>query len=248
MPLTFGTGIHTDAKHAGTAKRGGAGGVAPLDSEKILIPAFLPPCFEGFSYCSCDSNNEWAHYAAAPCTYADSGAAPYSITLSTETAGVGQARSRTRGVWKYDVMLLEFGATIERIQNGADGIRETAIGFIQNGAMPLAGNFAVFRQISDNTWHCRTSNGTSISDSDVATLLGRELQADDMVTVRIGYTDRGGTRYAAYYVNGELLVTHTLYVPDSGCYAGLWVYAGDALITVARQIEYRAYHLLNMQK
>lgn len=242
MPVGVGTTVHDDIKHTGSSKRGGSAGVAALDAEKVLIASQLPPCYEGFSHLSCDSNNEFAHYATGTPTYADSGSAPYSMNLKTNIGGTGQARSRTRGIWQFDVFFLEFGCHITRIQNGTGGIKETAIGFIQNGSVPLAGNYAVFRQESDNTWHCKTSDGVGASDSDVVTLLGRELAADDMVTVRVGYDVRGGTRYAAYYVNGELIVTHTLYVPDSGCYAGLWVYAGDALITVSHEIEYESYH------
>jgi len=206
-------------------------GVAGISACKTLLNEHRPVCtyqMDLYGKALFDTQNTDIWYPIAgggSITYATRNLTIQS-TVNTECATrciVNQT------AYKMTSNFLEATTKIANPSNGTGGIRNTVFGFASAfSSIPIVER-AIFYKGSDNLSYIGYRGG----DVRLSTLpIGRELQAGDVLTVRLDRVEgEANINIARFYINGQKQY-ETLNVPQADCYCGIGVFTDSAHTTV----------------
>ena len=208
-------------------------GTAGLYACKTILNEHRPVCTKEYHLTGkyldgADNPDVWFPIAAG------TGSIVYATRYLTITSSTGDV-SANRAVidqTKFPIAgnFAEVTCKIGTVVAGANGTRNTSIGF-QDAFSSLAVNRAVF-YYNGNThkWYIASLDPSVAVDT---LPLGRDLQAGDIVTVRLDRVE-GSTNIdiVRFYVNGQKQYESSSGLPLVDMYAGIGVY-NDASVTTA---------------
>mgnify|MGYP000954738531 CR=1 FL=1 len=233
---------HNDTYHTGTSKRATAGGVAGVDSSNILLTPHSSVCLqeihlngkqlytEGFI-----DNDVWEILASAPTS---SSYASRTLTLKSGTGAITAARSVMPFTHAMTNHFLEITFGYAGYVNGDGGTRNTFLGFAQSlAAFPTTQAIGFTRDNTNDVCNIVFGN-TSLQTVALTTLpIARNLQATDIITIRLETSEAGSAiNTAKFFINGVLQYT-TAAVPTTTVYAGCGVYNGDVDVTTECELS-----------
>jgi hypothetical protein len=156
------------------------------------------------------------------------GSDTYDLTTPKWTissgAGAGDARLSTKKTYTLSNKPIIVNIIIQDITTGTGSQRETHLGLNADFTI-FSANKAAFCQMNDNSWHARTMNGTTATDTALTSPV-----AGDLLTIV------ATSSQVDYYVNGVWLVSHTTNIPETAMYVGAGVIGSAGTVTVARSI------------
>lgn len=214
---------HTDSSHTGTAKRNYAGGVAGVDAGKALIYEHLPACMKEYHLTGkyldgTDNPDVWFPISAG------TGSVVYAsrfLTLTSSSADTSANRAVIDQT-KFPIAgkFIEVTARLGAMVDGAGGARRCVVGF-QSGFNEYKGTARATFYSYNGIWRV----GYPAQEVLLTALpLGRNLQAGDIITVRLDRQEGSSViDIARYYVNGEKQYETTT-IPTEDVYAGIGVF------------------------
>lgn len=225
---------HGDSSHAGNAKRNNPDGVAGLYSCKTILNEHRPVCTKEYHLTGkyldgTDNPDVWFPIAGG------NGSVAYAtrfLTVTGATAAVAANRAVIDQV-QFPIYgnFEEVTCRIGTVVAGAGGVRNLAVGFQSAFSAFQAANRCTF-YFDGTNWYVGYNGGQQA----VASLpLGRNLQAGDIVTVRLDREEGwSNINIVRFYVNGQKQY-ETASIPTVNMYAGIGVFS-DATVTTAMSI------------
>jgi hypothetical protein len=233
---------HNDTFHTGTSKRATAGGVAGVNSSNVILSQHMPGCLQEIyingkqlSTTGYIDNDIWEILASSPTSAAY---ATRTLTLKSGTGAITAARAVMPYTHAITDHFLEIIVGYAGYTNGEGGTRNTFIGFAQSlAALPTAQAVGFTRDNTNDVSYIMYGS-TSVSTVALSTLpLGRNLQATDVITIRLETSEAGSAiNTAKFFVNGILQYTTTS-IPTVSVYAGCGVYNGDTDVTTQAELS-----------
>lgn len=242
---------HNDTFHTGTAKRATASGVAGVNSSNIILPNHTSECLqeihiygkqlftEGFI-----DNDIWEILASSP---SSSAYASRVLTLKSGTGAITACRAVMPFTHAITDHFLEVTFSYAGYVNGVGGTRNTFLGFAQSLATFPTAQAIGFTRDNTNDICYVTFGNTTLSTVALTTLpIARNLQATDVITVRLETSEAGSAiNTAKFFVNGVLQYT-TSAIPTTSIYAGCGVYNGDADVSTQAELAINYFSFKRM--
>jgi hypothetical protein len=234
--MSYFTGVLglTSAQVTALINRGGADGVAGLYACKTILNEHRPVCTKEYHLTGkyldgTDNPDVWFPIAAG------TGTVVYDtryLTITSSTGGAAANRAVIdKTVFPITGNFEEVTCKIGTVAAGEGGTRRIAIGFQSAFSGFQTVNRAAFYWENGN-WYCGYNGG---SQALAGLALGRELQAGDIITVRLDRVEGSSNiDIVRFYVNGQKQY-ETENIPVANCYAGIGVF-NDASTTTATSI------------
>jgi hypothetical protein len=232
--MSYFTGILglTGAQVTALIARNEPDGVAGLYACKTILNEHRPVCTKEYHLTGkyldgADNPDVWFPIAAG------TGSVVYATRYLTITSSTGAAAGNRAVIdqTKFPIAgnFAEVTCKIGTVVVGANGWRGIAIGFMA-AFSAFDADRVVFYCDNGGNWRVGSVGGTTITMGSLP--LGRNLQAGDIVTVRLDRQEGSANiDIARFYVNGQKQYETTT-IPTVDCYAGIGVY-NDANATTA---------------
>ena len=233
---------HDNTYHTGSASRGGALGVGGIDSSKVLLSEHRGVCLQEFSINGQQLQvtgfrdvDMWTLLTTTPASNSYSNR---TLLIKSGAGAITAARAVVPYTHAINSKLLEATFGYSGHVNGEGGTRRNFLGFASSfAAFPDIQRVGFSRDNTNDISYIVYGGLTGLSVRVDTLPIGRNLQATDILTVRLETTEAGSSiNIARFYVNG-VKQFETTSIPTIPVYVGCGVYNIDAAVTVDSEMS-----------